>query len=76
MSNKISKSDLGPEYEQRVKDSMAQEKPKCMHFAVGERVIYKNISHVVENYHGNWVNIRADDGTLRCLRRPYFMRHL
>lgn len=75
MSNKLSKSSLGPDYEARVMASMAREKPKSKHFAIGERVLYNRESYTVEHYHGNWVNLRHDDGSLLVLRRPYFMRH-
>lgn len=75
MSNKLSKSNLGPDYEARVMASMAKDKPKCMHFALGTGVLYNRVFYTVEHYHGNWVNLRADDGTLKMLRRPYFMRN-
>lgn len=72
---KLSKSDLGPDYEARVKEAAAKPKAKSQHFAVETAVIYNRRRYIVNQYvHDTVILIDAETGAAVRVDNPYFMQ--
>lgn len=72
---KLSKSDLGPDYEARVKEAAARPKAKSQHFNVGTGVVYNRRHYTINQYvHNTVILIDAENGSAIRVDNPYFMQ--